>query len=138
LSSFVLDASVALRWFLDKNIPDYAINTQKLLVRGGRATVPSIWILEMANALVVAERRRILSSGEVDMAIRSIDQLASIAIEIDCTVPSLSKISSASRAFGLSVYDAAYLELASRETLPLATLDEQLRAAAHTAGIAVL
>lgn len=138
MKGFVLDASVALRWFLDRSSPPYAERVKQLLLKGARAVVPALWHLEMANALAVAERRSILAAADVDSAITSIEQLALHALEVDSSVVSVRQSLATARAFQLSAYDAVYLDLARREHLPLATLDDQLRAAAPRAGVGLL
>lgn len=67
--AFVLDASVALAWFLDQPVPAYAQRVRTALLKGERAAVPSRWHLEMANGFAVSERRGILKSADVDLAL---------------------------------------------------------------------
>jgi len=136
--SFVLDASVALRWFLDRAVPPYAARVRQLLLAGSRAVVPALWNLEMANALAVAERRSVLASDDVDRAAASIEQLVLQALDVDAAAVSVRNSLATARAFNLSSYDAVYLDLARREKLPLATLDDHLRAATTRAGVALL
>jgi predicted nucleic acid-binding protein len=135
LSSFVLDASVALRWFLDNPLPPYAKRVMQLVIKGQRAVVPALWHLEMTNGLAVAERRSILTGADVDHALLNIEQLLARAIDTDSALISVRQSLSTARAFQLSAYDAVYLDLARREKLPLASLDEQLRSAAKPAGV---
>lgn len=135
---FVLDASVALGWILDNPIPPYAGKVRHQLVSGARAAVPALWHLEVANGLVTAERRRILSVHDVDVALLLIDQLAAQAFETESDVVPLRSALAAARMHTLSAYDAVYLELAKRLRLPLATLNHALRAAAGKAGIALV
>ena len=138
MNRFVLDASVALRWFLDKSVPPYANQVKRLLIAGTPALVPALWHLEMANALVVAERRRILAADDVNRALRDIELLLANAIETDTSLVTVRQSSVMARAFNLSAYDASYLDLAKREGLPLATLDDPLRIAAKQARVAIL
>ena len=65
MNRFVLDASVALAWFVNNPVPPYALRVRQLLLDGARALVPALWQLEMANGLAVAERRRILAPPDV-------------------------------------------------------------------------
>jgi predicted nucleic acid-binding protein len=132
---FVLDASVALRWFLDHPVPVYANRVKQLLLKGSRAVVPALWHLEMSNALVLSERRSILTGADVDQAMIDLEQIVAQVVDTDSSVISVRQSMATARAFQLSAYDAAYLDLARRERLPLATLDEQLRAAATHAGV---
>lgn len=92
----------------------------------------------MANALVVAERRRILAADDVNRALRDIELLLANAIETDTSLVTVRQSSVMARAFNLSAYDASYLDLAKREGLPLATLDDPLRIAAKQARVAIL
>lgn len=135
---FVLDASVALRWFLDKPVPAYANRVKQFFLRGVRAVVPALWHLEMSNSLAVAERKSILTSADVDQAVIDIEQLVARAVDIDGDVISTRQSLATARAFQLSAYDAVYLDLARRQRLPLATLDDTLRAAAGRAGVQLL
>jgi predicted nucleic acid-binding protein len=138
LSGFVLDASVALRWFLDHPVPAYANRVKQFFLRGVRAVVPALWHLEMSNGLAVAERRSILTNADVDQAMIDIEQIVAQAVDTDSIVVSARQSLATARAFQLSAYDAVYLDLARRERLALATLDDQLRKAAARAGVVLL
>jgi predicted nucleic acid-binding protein len=138
LTSFVLDASVALRWFLDHPMPPYSNRVKQFFLKGVRAVVPALWHLEMSNGLVVAERRSILTAADIDQAVIDIEQIAAASMDVDGSVVSAKQALATARAFQLSAYDAVYLDLARRERLPLATLDDRLRAAAARAGVQLL
>ncbi len=138
MTRFVLDASVALRWFLDNPVPAYANRVKQLMLSGARAVVPALWHLEMANGLVVAERRGILTGRDVDESLIDLEQLSSHSVDSDTALISARQALAVARPSGLSAYDAVYLDLARREQLPLATLDEGLRAAASQAGVRLL
>ena len=138
MNGFVLDTSVALRWFLDNPVPAYAARVREAMRGGTRARVPALWNLEMANGLIVAERRGALTVAEVEGSLSEIEKMLARFIDSDESVPRTREILAHARSFRLRVYDAAYLELAFREGLPLATLDEPLRAAARQAGVATL
>jgi predicted nucleic acid-binding protein len=135
LKRFVLDASVALRWFLDHPVPAYANRLKQVFLKGSRAVVPALWHLEMSNALAFAERRSILTSADVDQAMMDLEQIVAQAVDTDGIVVPVRQSLATARSFQLSAYDAVYLDLARRERLPLATLDAQLRAAAAHAGV---
>ena len=131
--SFVLDASVTLAWcFKDES----DVRAAKVLGHLSSTTgvVPSIWGLEVANALLVAERRGRLSAAE---ATDVVELLRELRIEIDPTPREIvfGPVLSLARAQKLSAYDSAYLELALREGLPLATLDVRLAEAAEKLGV---
>lgn len=138
MTSFVLDASVALRWFLDHPMPPYANRVKQFFLKGVRAVVPALWHLEMSNGLVVAERRSILTAADIDQAVIDIEQIAAASMDVDGSVVSAKQALATARALQLSAYDAVYLDLARRERLPLATLDDRLRAAAARAGVQLL
>jgi predicted nucleic acid-binding protein len=138
LTGFVLDASVGLRWFLDDPVPAYANKVKQFFLKGVRAVVPALWHLEMSNGLVVAERRSILTAADIDQAVIDIEQIAAASMDVDGSVVSAKQALATARAFQLSAYDAVYLDLARRERLPLATLDDRLRAAAARAGVQLL
>lgn len=138
MTGFVLDASVALRWFLDHPTPPYANRVKQFFLKGVRAVVPALWHLEMSNGLAVAERRSILTAADVDQAVIDIEQIAAASMDIDGSIVSARQALATARAFQLSAYDAVYLDLARRERLPLATLDDRLRAAAPRAAVQLL
>ena len=138
MNGFVLDASVALRWFLDNPVPNYANRVKQFFLKGTRAVVPALWHLEMSNGLAVAERRSILTAADVDQAMIDIEQIVAQAVDTDSMVVSVRQSLVTARAFQLSAYDAVYLDLERRVKLPLATLDDRLRAAAALAAVELL
>jgi predicted nucleic acid-binding protein len=138
LKRFVLDASVALRWLLDDPVSPYAERVKQLLIKGARATVPALWHLEMSNGLAVAERRSILGPANIDQALLHIEQIVSQRVDTSSAFVSTRQSLATARAFKVSAYDTVYLDLARHERLPLATLDERLRAAAAQAGVELL
>jgi predicted nucleic acid-binding protein len=138
LKRFVLDASVALAWFIDSPVPPYAIHVKQVLLHGARAVVPVLWHLEMANGLVGAERKRILTAAEASRCLTNLELLLAQCIETSSVFATMRQALTTARAFQLSAYDAAYLDTARDEKLPLATLDKSLRAAAESSGIELL
>jgi len=135
---FVLDASVSLAWFVDHPVAPYANRARQLLAGGSRAVVPALWHLEMANGLAGAERRGIFTPADVDRSLAQLEQLLGRAIESDGDLVAVRTACTTARAFGLTSYDAVYLETARRTGLPLATLDQPLRVAAARAGVELL
>jgi predicted nucleic acid-binding protein len=129
----VIDASVTLAWCLDDEQSEYA---DVILTRVSKdsATVPSVWPIEVANGLVIAERRGRLSVAEIPR-LHSLLSTFPIEAEEPALEAALGPIISLARTYDLSAYDASYLELAMREGIALATLDDALRAAANQAGI---
>jgi predicted nucleic acid-binding protein len=135
---FVLDASVALAWFVDNPIPHFATRMRQNLLHGGKAVVPALWHMEIANGFVVAERRGKLSAAECARAMEKIGLLLGTAIESTADLVSMRQVFETARTFQLSAYDAVYLDQARREHLPLATLGQQLLKAAAAAGVEIL
>lgn len=138
MKRFVLDATIALSWFVDDPVASDAAQARLLLSRGWSAAVPRIWQLEMMNGFVKAERKGNLSSVEVDECFAEMLKLERWSVRPDAGLASLEDTLKYARTLQLTSYDAAYLELARREGLPLATLDKGLRAAASKAGVALL
>ena len=133
--SFVLDASVALAWCFDDEGGEYPTHALQAL-RTTDAMVASHWTLEVANGLLAAERRGRIGAAEVA---RVGSLLLSLPIAVDPVERSrgLTVIHRLARTRGLSTYDAAYLELAMRMGMPIATLDGDLRRAAAEEGVAL-
>jgi predicted nucleic acid-binding protein len=138
LKRFVLDASVALSWFVDDPVASDAEQARQLLSKEWSAVVPMVWQLEMMNGFVKAERRGNLSSAKVDECFAEMKRLEQWAVRLDAGVASREDALRYARTLQLTSYDASYLELARREGWPLATLDKGLRAAAVKAGVALL
>jgi predicted nucleic acid-binding protein len=134
--SLVLDSSATLAWILaDEITPAVRATFQVVADRG--AHVPGNWRLEVGNALTMALRR-----GRIDAAFRqaALDDLALLDIAVDSLTDASAWTASLALAdrFRLTLYDAAYLELAHRRGLKLATLDKELRAAAEGLGVGVM
>jgi predicted nucleic acid-binding protein len=120
---------------VDTPAPRVALRALHLLRSGTVGVVPDLWYYEVSNALIVAERRGRASAQVVSSHVRDIERLAEF-LEVSPTTPSA--LIAAARQSGLTAYDAAYFELAVRLNLPLATLDDMMRAAAQRAGIELL
>ncbi len=132
---FVLDASVAIAWVVGDERPAQA-EAAAARHEGGRAVVPSLWISEVANGLLVAERQRRIPRRAAE---RAIALLGRLPIEVvPETWEALPRIYGLGSELGLAAYDATYLDLALEAGLPLATLDEDLRRAARTKRVALL
>jgi predicted nucleic acid-binding protein len=130
---FVVDASVTLTWCFEDEVQPYSENVLDLFL-GSSALVPSIWPLEIANALVVSERRGRLTEAQTARFVELLGELPIDVEELDLAT-ALGPILATARAHGLSSYDAAYLELAARQGLPLASLADELIRAASAAGV---
>jgi predicted nucleic acid-binding protein len=131
--AFVVDASVALAWLFNDEESDFADAVLERLHQESGA-VPSVWPLEVANGLLMGERRGRITAAEV---VEAIEQTLGLPIEIHYIAPELAlgRVLQLAQTHTLTVYDAAYLELAMREALPLATLDDDLLAAAQHVGL---
>lgn len=131
--AFVLDASITACWaFQDEDHPDAALAFQQM--RAEEALVPCLWWFEVRNILVVNERRRRIAESDTAAFLLNLSRLR---VRLD-RLPEGDAVLRLARTHRLSVYDAAYLELAQREALPLATLDADLRRAAAQEGVALL
>jgi len=131
---FVLDGSITGSWcFADESTP--ASDAVLQILRSGEAEVPSIWPTEVANAILMAAKRgRITNTEEREF----FSILEALKIEIQPPSMALESLLSSARVYGLTVYDATYLDLAIRHSLPLATLDGDMRSAAQKAGVELL
>jgi predicted nucleic acid-binding protein len=132
-AAFVLDGSMAVAWcFPDEHAP----HPQSVLdsLAAVRAVVPTLWHLEVANVLLVGERRGRCTQANT---VTWLNFLASLPIDVDpeTTARAWGDTLNLARTHNLTVYDAAYLELAVRLGLPIATLDTQLQAAAAVARV---
>jgi predicted nucleic acid-binding protein len=134
--SFVLDASVALLWLVPDTNPagvEYANATLKKL-KESQALVPSLWSLEVGNVITKLEARNLVTEADSQRFIVLLGQL-DIVTDPATARYALGNTLNLARRYKLSVYDAAYLELALRTSHPLATLDASLAKAAARAGI---
>jgi predicted nucleic acid-binding protein len=130
----VLDSSIALAWCFADEKNAYA-DAIAALFPSVEATVPGLWPLEIANILVVGERRGRNTQADTAQWTRFLGSLP-IVVDDETTARAWSDTVNLARSHNLSAYDACYLELALRLGLPLATLDTKLKAAATTAGVA--
>jgi len=135
--AFVIDASAALAWCFADEATE-ATNALLTRLRSNEEAVePAHWPVEIANALIVAARRKRISPEDVR---RLLEDLEALPIRIDPPSRSLVRagVLSLAEQFQLTAYDAAYLELAMRQGLPLATRDQALREASRAAGVVLL
>lgn len=131
----VIDASVALAWgFTDEN-DGYARDVLAALA-GRRIIVPAIWQLEIANGIIVGERRGRLSQQAIHLFQDLLKNLNPVQ-DNQSLQQTMENVIPVARMHNLTAYDASYLELASRCGLPLATLDVRLMKAAQDASIAI-
>lgn len=134
MSRLVVDGSVAVSWFLLDEESEYGQCVRARIIEAELVCAPSHWMLEVVNALLVAERRRRIATGAVNHAVGILRQLP---IQMDAETFSQAGLQTLELARGhaLSIYDAAYLELALRLGADLASLDEPLKAAARQRGV---
>ncbi len=128
---FVADNSVVIAWFSRGQATAYTDRFYRRLERD-ELIVPSVWPYEFANALAALERRKLLSNVLADEIVVAAARLIG---RVDAPPASPATLLGLARSYGLSAYDAAYLELASRASSPLATRDASLAAAARSLGL---
>ena len=130
ISHFVADASTAIAWAHPGQANEESETWLQHLANGAELVEPSLWPLEIANALLVLQRRRRITGGERNEALTL---LAGIPATLDHSGSdrALKELSALAHAEGLSVYDAAYLDLSLRLRLPLACKDGSLASAAR-------
>lgn len=132
--TIVLDASLALTWcFEDERRDDTVAIGRRILDEG--AVVPGLFRLELANGMLVAERKGRISTLQVD---EQLETITSMPIVVDPLPTDVAETRRLARTETLTVYDASYLELALRLGAELATLDGALVAAARRRGLTVL
>ena len=134
--SLVIDASLTMSWYFEDEATPATEKLLDTVARNG-AAAPPLWRLEVANGFQSALRRK-----RIDMAYRnaSIADLACLPITVDSEVDThvWTTTLRLSDRYGLTIYDACYLELAHRRNLPLATLDRELRDAGKALGLSLL
>lgn len=137
MNALVLDASVAVSWCFEETQTPYSIAVLGLISEGTEVHVPHLWPLEVTNALVKAFRRQQITRDELFDYAR---QLASLRVQVDIdqiAERAFNQVLLLAERYQLTTYDAAYLELAQRRELPLATADTNLVQAAGAAKVEV-
>lgn len=134
MSAFVLDTSIALKWFLeDESDRAYSLAILRALNDEFRPIVPWLWYYEMANALLIQVHRKRVEFEDVKAFLGLIGEMA---INIDTPDKlAILQLPHLARKHNLTTYDAAFLELAQRLRLPLATSDKELIRAASRCGV---
>jgi len=135
-AAFVVDCSIAMAWlFNDEATPKTAALLNRLATE--TALVPAWWFIEITNVMAMAERKGRIKPTESDAFIADLSKLG---IERDDEAPdrAFTHLLALCRSHRLTSYDAIYLDLAVRRNLPLATLDDALRKAAHKVGVRLL
>ena len=136
MTDFVLDSSVTFAWFFDDERSEAA---DRLLdqLEVGAATVPALWYFEVANVLAVRQRQRRATSAHIATFVAQLRDL-DIVPDQELVVHAFPRILDLARSERLTGYDAAYLELAMRLGVPLATRDKALGRAAKRLGVSVI
>ncbi len=133
MNGVVVDASTALAWCFPDETSEYADGVL-IALEGHTILVPAIWSLELANAVLVGERKKRLNQSEIKIFTTLLESL-SIVEDTRSVGENISNVLPHARTYGLTAYDAAYLELSIRQAAPLATLDGRLQKAANLAGV---
>ena len=134
LSAFVLDCSVTISWFMPDESSDFNFLNQ--VVNDG-AIVPSLWSLEVGNVLLMAERKMRITLEQRQKALHILTELPIIFDTMTANYAWIETMELAER-YNLTIYDASYLELSLRRSLPLATFDNSLKKAAELSGVFLL
>jgi len=134
---FVLDNSVAMRWCFEPDENRYAESILDKLEAGDTAIVPVMWLYEASAVLAREQNRGRLAAPEADEFIAALQSL-NITVDDESAARIFSDVHRVALTYRLTSYDAAYLELAIRRNLPLATLDEDLIRACNVAGASLV
>ena len=136
MAAFVLDCSVAIAWlFEDESRPEIDVLLEQL--KNSEALVPNLWHLEVGNVLIQAEKRGRITEAQIAVRLKLLATLP-IMTDGETSPRAFREILTLARSHELTTYDAAYLELAMRHGLPLATQDNALVRAAHAVQIKIL
>lgn len=132
-ADFILDCSITMAWCFEDEITEFSERVFNSLTNS-IALVPALWALEVANVLLIAERKKRLN--KITSAAFK-DSLHMLPIQIDHTTAyrAMGSIMEIASETGITIYDATYLELALHTSLPLATFDKDLKKAAEAVGI---
>jgi predicted nucleic acid-binding protein len=136
-AGFVVDASVGFAWvYEDQATPETDLLLSELAA-GAVAVAPAMWFLEVGNVLLTAQRRQRLTPARRRTALETLGAVQFI-VDDEATRYAFGKTSELAEKYGLTVYDAHYLEVALRRKLPLGSRDDALRQAAKRFGVKVL
>lgn len=133
MKEFVLDCSATLPWVFASEANPATDALLDTLAAGGKAWVPALWHLELGNVLLGAQRKGRIDQAGMEKFFSALG-VYDIEVDSDTMTVAWAKTLALAESFNLTLYDAAYLELALRRGLPLATLDTALRAAMQRAG----
>lgn len=133
MKELVLDCSATLPWVFASEATKETHALHAVLIAGGKAWVPALWHLELGNVLLGARRKGRIDQAGIEKFLSTL-RLYDIEVDDETMAVAWSRTLATAASFELSVYDAAYLELALRKGLPLASLDAALRKAMKQAG----
>ena len=134
--TFVIDASLTLAWYFEDEATPATDELLDRLASNG-AVVPALWRLEVGNALQMAIRRKRIDATFRDAALAELSAMP-VSVDLETDTHAWNATLRLSERFALTLYDAAYLELAQRRGLPLASLDRELRSAGHALNMLLL
>lgn len=134
---FVIDSSVTLGFILKDEQSEFALKVFEAIENAAEVHVPSLWWIETANGLLMAERRKRISQSQTNEALQVI-QMLDVQTDADTSSQIIHETVSLARQHGLTAYDAAYLELTMRHNAILATADKLLEKAAKSVGAKIL
>ena len=132
-NGLVLDCSIVMAWYFADESSEYADQVARQLPQQA-AFVPLNWPLEIANVLLMGERRKRSTQAQAARLLKTLEGLP-ITIDDETNLHAWNTTLSLARAHDMTAYDAAYLELAMRRELPLASIDDKLKAAAKAVGL---
>ncbi|MBI4459139.1 MAG: type II toxin-antitoxin system VapC family toxin [Acidobacteria bacterium] len=135
-SSLVIDASVTLSWCFPGEATPVSQAVLDALEAGAEAVVPCLWLLEVTNTLVAAERRGRITNALAEEFLADLREL-SLTVDPPDVARTFENIRQLARTHNLTAYDAAYLELAIRKGIPLVTLDTDLKRAAVSSAVEI-
>ena len=134
--SLVLDTSITMAWYFEDEATSATEDVLDRVTETG-AVVPTLWRLEVGNTLQMAIRRKRIDAAYRDAVLTELAAMP-ITIDAETDLHAWTTALRLSERFDLTLYDAAFLELAQRRVLPLATLDREMRAAASGLGVELL
>ena len=132
--SFIVDASVGYAWVYQGQATPETDHLLNEVAAGATVIVPALWFLEMSNVLLIAQRRHRLTATQRKAAMEKLTAMQ-FTVDEEGTRHAFGKTSELAEKHGLTIYDATYLELAVRRSLPLASRDEALKSAAKQCGL---
>jgi predicted nucleic acid-binding protein len=133
--TLVIDCSITMAWYFKDEATPYTSAVRASLATD-RAAVPAHWPLEVANVLLMGERRKRSTPAKATRWLRFLSALP-IAIDTETSARAFDTILALGRVHKLTIYDAVYLELVMRLGVPLATLDKDLEKAARANGVPI-